>query len=234
MSSSTDLAPETVSIAPLKSHVIDVVRLVTLLRETIAKLRKSVSLKPRTMSVFRYHTVRGYIAPPASTQLEIPESSYLKCAITLGAMLAFALPVVAQEASSVIVVKQGWSRATPAGTRVAVGYLTLTNTGKMADRLLSVSSPMAARVEIHESSVIDGIARMRPVDAMTVTPGTTVALKPGGLHLMLMQPHGRFAPGDKVPVMLVFEKAGRIAVDLVVQAVGATSGPADEHEGHDQ
>jgi len=150
------------------------------------------------------------------------------------AALAFAMPVAAQDVPASVVVERGWSRATPAGSRVAAGYLTMTNTGKTGDRLLSVSSPIAKRVEIHESTIVDGVARMRPVDAVPVAPGSTVTLKPGGLHLMLMQPRARFSSGDKVPVVLAFEKAGQVATSLVVQPAGTTIAPADEHKGHAQ
>lgn len=159
----------------------------------------------------------------------------MKFAVSLlVAALALASPAAAQEAPGGIVVKQAWSRATSAGARVAVGYFTVANTSKEADRLLSVASPLAERVEIHESSIVDGIARMRPVDAIPVAPAATVTLKPGGLHLMLLQPRSKLAPGDKLPVTLTFEKAGQVAVDLVVQTAGATGAPVDDHAAHAQ
>ncbi|HBQ47982.1 MAG TPA: hypothetical protein DD728_03695 [Hyphomonas atlantica] len=61
-----------------------------------------------------------------------------------------------------ITINHPWSRATPPVTPVAGGYLTLTNDGDMADRLVSISSPLSDRVEIHESTVSDGVAIVFP------------------------------------------------------------------------
>lgn len=158
----------------------------------------------------------------------------MRRAAYLAAALAFAAPAAAQDAPNGIVVKQAWSRATPVNARVAAGYFTVANNGKSADRLLSVSSPAAESVEIHESSVVDGIARMRPVDAVAIAPGATVTLKPGGLHLMMMQPRAKLTPGDKIAVTLVFEKAGEIVANLSVQPAGATNAPADDQAGRVQ
>ena len=155
----------------------------------------------------------------------------MRSAVYLVAVLTLALPVTAQNASSAIVVKQACSRATSSGARVAAGYLTVTNAGKVANHLLSIESPMAERVELHESSVVDSIARMRPVDAIPVAVGATVTLKPGGLHLMLMQPRSKRAPGDKVPVTLTFE-VGKVSVALGVQLAGASDAPANDHTEH--
>jgi len=118
-----------------------------------------------------------------------------------------------------------WSRATPASAPSAGGYMTLTNKGAEPDRLIAVESAAAGRVEIHEMSMDGSIMRMRQLEkGVVLAPGATVELKPGGYHVMFMQLKAPLQKGDRVPIVLVFEKAGRIPVDMQVEALGA-AGP---------
>lgn len=74
------------------------------------------------------------------------------------------------------------------GTSMTAGYLQLANRSDRPIRITSVKSPQFARVEMHETIVSDGVARMRPIESLTVGPGETLRFEPGGRHLMLMQP----------------------------------------------
>lgn len=74
------------------------------------------------------------------------------------------------------------------GRSMTAGYLTLTNHSAEAIRINRVSSPDFDAVELHESSLDDGVAKMRPIDAVVIAPGRSVTLQQGGLHLMLMRP----------------------------------------------
>ncbi|SFD32567.1 hypothetical protein SAMN05428997_12492 [Bosea sp. CRIB-10] len=126
-----------------------------------------------------------------------------------------------------------WARATPPSAKVGGGYLAIENTGPEPDRLVGGSTEAAARVEIHESSLADGIMRMREkTDGVVVPPGQTVEFKPSGLHLMLVDLKAPLKQGDKVKATLVFERAGAIAVELQVQGVGAPQPAATGHAGH--
>lgn len=143
-----------------------------------------------------------------------------------------ATPAMAQDYTvNGITVTQPWSRATPPVTPVAVGYLTITNDGSEPDKLISISSSLAERVEIHESMMTDGISRMQPVAEVVIGPGETVTLAPGGLHLMYIKPEHGLKEGERFPATLTFEKAEPIDVEFAVSAMGATS-PAEQHEGH--
>jgi len=127
-----------------------------------------------------------------------------------------------------IAIGHPWARATVPGQSVGGGYLKLDN-GGTADRLISASSPAAARVELHTHLVgADGVARMRPVAAIDLAPGASVELKPGGLHLMLIDLKQPLAVGAQVPVTLKFEHAGETTVELMVQAVTPDAAPATE------
>ena len=145
--------------------------------------------------------------------------------LTLAALSAamFAAPVHADDVKAGdLVISQAWSRATPGGAKVAGGYLTIENKGTVADRLVSVSADIAGKAEVHEMAVDNGVMKMRQLDkGLLIEPGKTVKFAPGGYHLMLQELKGPFKQGDKVPVTLQFEKAGKVAVSLDVQAVGA-------------
>lgn len=132
-----------------------------------------------------------------------------------------------------LVISQAWSRATPGGAKVAGGYLTIENKGTTADRLVSVSADIAGKAEVHEMAMDNGVMKMRPLDkGLVIDPGKTVKLAPGGNHLMLQELKGPFKQGDKVPLTLEFEKAGKVAVSLDVQGVGAQAPGDAGHSGH--
>jgi periplasmic copper chaperone A len=121
-----------------------------------------------------------------------------------------------------LVISQAWTRATPNGAKVGGGFLTIENKGSAPDRLIGASADGAGKIEVHEMAMNDGVMKMRPVDGgFTIDPGKTVKLAPGGLHLMMMDLKNPLKQGDKMPVTLEFEKAGKVAVGLDVQAVGA-------------
>ena len=120
-----------------------------------------------------------------------------------------------------------WSRATPRGAKVAAGYLAIENRGKTADRLISVSSGIAGRVEIHEMKTEQGVARMRPLArGLALEPGVAAKLEPGGFHLMFHDLKRALAQGQRFKATLTFEKAGTIEVEFAVEAMG---GPGGHH-----
>ncbi len=124
-----------------------------------------------------------------------------------------------------------WARATAPGASVGGGYLTVTNAGAAADKLVGVSSPVAARTELHEMKMEKDVMRMREVKSLDVPAHGRLELKPGGFHLMFQQLRQPLKPGDKVPVTLKFEKAGEVATELEVEGMGAGSGIQMKHDG---
>lgn len=138
-----------------------------------------------------------------------------------------ALGAVHAQSLGTIVVEKPFSRATPGGARVGVGYLTIINKGTTADRLVSATSPSAEKVEIHEMKMDDGVMKMRELaGGVPIEPGKRSMLAPGGNHLMLMGLKAPLKEGEKVPVTLTFEKAGKVDVALDVMGIGAQS-PGD-------
>lgn len=111
-----------------------------------------------------------------------------------------------------------WSRPTPDGAPAGIGYVTITNTGTRADRLVGANSPRAGRTELHNMSFKNGIMEMRPVDGGIVIPaGKTVRLAPSGYHVMLIDPKHPFLAGKTIPVTLRFERAGSVTVAFDVR-----------------
>ena len=151
-------------------------------------------------------------------------------AVALAAL--FAAPVRAEDVKAGdLVITQAWSRATPSGAKVAGGYLTIENKGATPDRLVGGSGDVAGRVEVHEMAMDNSVMKMRPLDkGLEIEPGKTVKLTPGGLHLMLLDLKTQFKQGDKVPVTLQFEKAGKVTLSFDVQGVGAQV-PGGDHSG---
>jgi periplasmic copper chaperone A len=142
-------------------------------------------------------------------------------AALLGGLLA--APVRAEEVKvGDLVITQEWSRATPGGAKIATGYLTIENKGSTPDRLIGGSADVAGKVEVHEMATKNGVMTMRPLDnGLTIEPGKTVKLAPGGYHLMLLDLKSPLKQGDEVPVRLEFEKAGEVRLSFDVQGVGA-------------
>jgi len=121
-----------------------------------------------------------------------------------------------------IEIEHPWSRATPAGAKVAGGYLTITNTGSSPDRLLSISSDIAAKSELHEMGVKDGVMTMRPVaGGLEIPAGGKVILGPGSYHVMFMDLKQPPREGEMFAATLTFEKAGTVTVKFAVQAIGS-------------
>ncbi len=125
-----------------------------------------------------------------------------------------------------LVITQAWSRATPKGAKAGAGYLTIENKGSTPDRLIGGSADVAGKVEIHEMATSNGVMKMRPLEkGLVIEPGKTVKLAPGGYHLMLMDLKSPLKQGEKLPITLEFEKAGKVTVSFDVEGVGA-QGPA--------
>ena len=129
--------------------------------------------------------------------------------------------------------KHPWSAKAPPVAPVLGGYLTIVNTGSEPDRLVGGSTPVAERLELHESSLVDGVARMRPArGGIEIPAGEPLNLQPGGAHIMLVNPKQRPAEGEKFTATLQFEKAGQVEVEFVVQAKASTPVPAEDHTAH--
>lgn len=118
-----------------------------------------------------------------------------------------------------------WAR--PSTGKTGAAYFTIANSGPAEDALIGVESAAAAKSELHEMTMDGAIMRMRAVPRLAVAAGKSVAVAPGGLHVMLIGLKAPLRDGEAFPMTLVFEKAGRIAVSVQVQAsAGMPAGQA--------
>jgi len=142
------------------------------------------------------------------------------------AVLALAIANVAapagaaEPAQQAVTVSAAWARATPPGMAVAAVYLTLVG-GSQADRLVGADTPRAAMAQIHVVSEAEGMARMRPTEGVDVPAHKSVALAPQGTHIMLMDLPRPLVAGERFPLTLQFEQAGKIGISVEVRAPGA-------------
>jgi len=121
-----------------------------------------------------------------------------------------------------------WSRATPKGATIGAGYLKITNNGTTPDRLIGGSSDAAKSFELHVMSMENGVMKMRPVEGgIEIKPGETVEFKPESYHVMFVGLKEPLVQGHRVKATLEFAKAGKVAVEFVVESVGARQGNDD-------
>ena len=125
-----------------------------------------------------------------------------------------------------IEVRHPWSRATPPGAKLAVGYMEIRNRGSRPDRLLSASTAAAKRVEMHVTLREGEIMKMRQVPSFEIPAGERFALRPGGSHLMLVGLTRSLEKGGRLRMTLRFERAGELEIELEVQEAGS------RHPGH--
>lgn len=114
----------------------------------------------------------------------------------------------------------------PAATaKAAGGFMAISNDGAVSDRLIAVETGIAKRAQVHTTATgADGVAKMAHVpEGVEIPAGGTVVLERGGLHVMFMGLTGALKEGDMVPVTLVFEHAGRVAIEFMVDPPGDMS-----------
>lgn len=158
--------------------------------------------------------------------------SFLTATLLAAALTGATPAIAASDTGAPIQVENPWTRATPPAARAGGGFVTIRNAGSEPDRLVGGRSPLGI-VEIHTMDMdkATGVMRMRPLpDGIALPAGATVELKPGGDHLMFLDLKAPIAQGAPVPVVLIFEKAGELPVELQVAPMGA-KGAAGGHGG---
>jgi protein SCO1/2 len=135
------------------------------------------------------------------------------------------IPPAADPASSESIrVAGAWSRSTAPGASVGVVYFEVINSGP-ADTLLTIECPAAQRVEMHATTRADGIMKMRPVSSVDIPERGRVAFTPGGLHAMLIGIKQPLQEGGRLPLTLVFRRAGKLRLEAAIQGLGTMDPP---------
>ena len=142
------------------------------------------------------------------------------------ALMGFAGVALAQGPS--VQASDAWARATTSSARVGGAFMTLQAIGG-ADRVVSVSSPVAETIELHETINDGGVMKMREVPQLVLAPEQPTVLKPGSYHIMLIGLKTPLNRGESFPMTITFEKAPPVTVTVTVQAAGAS---APGHQGH--
>lgn len=124
-------------------------------------------------------------------------------------------------------------RASMGQSPTTAGYLTILNRGKTADRLVSVSCACAASVTVHETKMTGSMASMAQVASVEIPAGGKLTLAPGGLHLMVMGLKAPIKAGDRVEMVLTFEKAGAVKTPFMAADRPAPKPMSDKMPGMD-
>lgn len=143
-----------------------------------------------------------------------------------------AMPALAGDVTiGALKISSPWTRATPKGAAVGGGYMTITNTGSAPDRLIGGAADIAARFEVHEMSMDNGVMKMRELaNGIEIKPGEAIEFKPGSYHVMFMGLKQPLVQGQNLKATLQFEKAGKVEVEFVIEGLGAQSpAPASGH-----
>ncbi len=132
------------------------------------------------------------------------------------------LPAVSSAGSQDVVVEGAWSRASIGTSRPGAAYMTLRNTGSDPVTLTGLKTPLAMMPDIHETKTdANGVSSMSPVGDITILPGESVSLQPGGLHAMLMRLQTKMIEGETFPLTLNFTDGGSLTVDVPILGTGA-------------
>ncbi|HVY81064.1 MAG TPA: copper chaperone PCu(A)C [Steroidobacteraceae bacterium] len=141
-------------------------------------------------------------------------------ACLIAVVATFAVPALAVAQASPLVVQNAWMRKVP-GAETAAVYLVLRNTGAQPVTIVGVRSPIATHVMIHETTVTGGKSQMRMHEQLVVAPGQSVALQPGGLHVMVSGFKKTPSIGQTVPFVLVLANGTTVPVAVAVRSLGA-------------
>ena len=146
--------------------------------------------------------------------------------------LCTALPALAADPAGDLTASSPWARATPQGAKNGAAYLSLRNTGSQDDALLAARGDVAERIELHTHINDNGVMRMRPVPAIEVKAKGEAVLKPGGLHVMLIDLKAPMKEGDSVPLTLSFDDGSSKTFDAKVVRPTAAAMPSMPQHDH--
>lgn len=141
----------------------------------------------------------------------------------------------AQDTAETIMISDAYARAATPSSKSGAAFMQIVNHGEAADRLVSASSDVAKRVELHTHAAgDDGVMRMLHVEeGFDLPAGGMLALERGGKHVMLMGLTRSLDQGDVVTITLEFEKSGPLTLDVLVDLTRKADGQGHgSHGGH--
>jgi hypothetical protein len=150
----------------------------------------------------------------------------------LSALIFTAIGALALQSAGAanVTVNNAWARATMPGQPVSAAYMQIRSDADA--KLIGVSSPAVPRVEVHEMKMDGDVMIMREVKAIDLPKGKTVALEPGGFHIMLMNLKQPIVAGEVIPLTLEVESGGKKQTVKVKAEARAQDGGAMQHSSH--
>jgi phosphatidylserine decarboxylase len=124
--------------------------------------------------------------------------------ISTGLLLALLILATSTYADDTIVISDVWIAEAPPGAGVNAAYLLITNQGRHGIRLLSVSSPAFAKIEIHKNIIVNNIASMEYFAGIDIDAGQTLRFQPGDFHLMLYNGGDNIKAGNVITLSFTF------------------------------
>ena len=137
------------------------------------------------------------------------------CALALSLAFAFVMPAQARECTPYV--RDGWIRLTPVKMPMMAGFGRIENRCTKPVTIVGVSSPAFDDVSLHETRIVDGVSRMRALPELRIAPDGAAVLKPGGMHLMLMEPHAPLKEGSRVVIEFKLKDGGVLRGELEVR-----------------
>jgi len=122
-------------------------------------------------------------------------------------------------ADPVIEIREPWVREVPPVSKMSALFMKIVNRGDTDDRLIGVRTPVSQYAEIHRMIMEQGMMKMRKMDYLEVPAGKEVQLKPGGIHIMLIDLKKPLKKGQKIEVEMIFEKSGKITLKVPVRSM---------------
>ncbi|MPT49208.1 MAG: copper chaperone PCu(A)C [Sphingobium sp.] len=123
-----------------------------------------------------------------------------------------------------------WARQTAPSQKVGGSFMTISNSAKSGDKLLSATSSIAEKVEIHTMTMENGVMKMRPVSGgLDVPAGGRLELKPGSYHIMFIGLKAPLKLGEMLPLTLHFQHAGKAQVKIKVEPINYGSEGGHDH-----
>ena len=152
--------------------------------------------------------------------------------VTAFSLTSFQAASVFAHTDGKVEVKDAWVRGGPPNARVLAAYMKIENHTGNVNKLVSVRSSAFERIEVHQTVEKDGMARMIKLDTIEIAAEGEAVLKPGGMHLMLINPKKSINVGERVSMTLEFSNGGKTIISAKVKKGSGDSRHHDDRHGH--
>ena len=140
--------------------------------------------------------------------------------LVTASLLAFSSLTLAEADDMTLMASSAWSRPTVSAAMAGVVYVTITDSGAPT-RLVSVSTPIAAQAQMHQSRMQNGMMDMLPIRFLPVAAGSPIKFSPGGYHIMLVGLTQPLSAGETFPLTLTFANGTQVTTTVTVQSMTA-------------